>query len=417
LSNIGAVALLTREQEFEIGARIERGTNQVLDAVLPTPCAVTEILRLGELLRDGKIALKDVVDDADELPESTHDSDRAEGLLSRMRSLRELEERLQLLIRKCSVLGRGQRRALEQRIAAAGTEKLGELREMRLGEKLVRRLIAMQYELGPLSETETLERKRSPSSDATHARIEEGGALASKAKAELVAANLRLVVSIAKRYRHSGVPFADLIQEGNIGLMKAVDKFDHKRGYKFSTYGTWWIRQAIDRAIADQGRTIRVPVHMIETSKRVWRTSRQLSQKLGREPTAEELADSMQIPAEQVQQVFRISRDTISLETPVGDEGDGRVGDLIPDPGGESPEQAALAQNLHENVVAVLSTLTPREQKILRMRFGVGEKDSHTLDEVGTSFKVTRERIRQIEAKALEKLRRLTRSTVLKEFF
>jgi RNA polymerase primary sigma factor len=256
-----------------------------------------------------------------------------------------------------------------------------------------------------------------PGGRATRTRIEEGTALASKAKAELIAANLRLVVSIAKRYKHSGVPFADLIQEGNIGLMKAVEKFDYKRGYKFSTYGTWWIRQAIDRAIADQSRTIRVPVHMVETTKRVWRTSRRMSHELGREPKADELAEALQLSVEQVEQVFRVSRDTISLETPVGSESDGRIGDLIPDRGVEDPEQAALARSLHENVTVVLATLTPREQKILRMRFGVGEKDAHTLDEVGTNFKVTRERIRQIEAKALEKLRRLSSSTVLKEFF
>ena len=250
-------------------------------------------------------------------------------------------------------------------------------------------------------------------------RIESAGgtALATKAKAELIAANLRLVVSIAKRYVNSGVPFADLIQEGNIGLMRAVDKFDYKRGYKFSTYGTWWIRQAIDRAIADHGRTIRVPVHMFETSKRVFRTSRYLRQDLGREPDVAELADATELSIEQVRHVLRLSKQTISLETPTGEGGDGRLGDLISDAGARDPEQGALERNLHDDMTEVLSTLTPREQKILRMRFGVGERDSHTLEEIGASFNVTRERIRQIEAKALSKLRHSSRSTVLKEHY
>jgi RNA polymerase primary sigma factor len=199
--------------------------------------------------------------------------------------------------------------------------------------------------------------------------------------------------------------------------MKAVDKFDHKRGYKFSTYGTWWIRQAIDRAIADQGRTIRVPVHMLETCKHVFRTSRRMWQELGREPEVEELADATELSIQQVRQVLQLSKHTISLETPIGEEGDGRLGDVISDAGARDPEQGALDRNLHKDVAELLSTLTAREQKILRMRFGVGEKDAHTLEEIGASFNVTRERIRQIEAKALTKLRRSSRSTVLKEHY
>jgi len=445
LREMGNISLLTREGEIAIAREIERGEKAIVKALSKTRLVLNEVLSLEERIKADEMVIAEVFDVSEDDIAEGRLEEKKKVILAKIKKIKDLGRKLDRIpTMKRTVFTRS-------RIIVAMSEQIRDLNMrstqqeriidiLRTRLRVINELEERREEIEALRQ-KTKKKKGAPDFepeareiarqlraaqkeiglDVSHLRkiiraITTGKKISDQAKKELVAANLRLVVSIAKKYSNRGLQFLDLIQEGNMGLMKAVDKFEYRRGYKFSTYATWWIRQAITRAIADQARTIRIPVHMIETINKLIRISRQLVQEIGREPTSEEIAKKMDMPVGKVRKIIKIAQEPISLETPIGEEEDSHLGDFIEDKVMPSPPDAVIHINLREQIEEALKSLTEREAKVLKMRFGLGDGNEHTLEEVGQQFKVTRERIRQIEAKALRKLKHPSRSKKLRSF-
>jgi len=411
LKDIGKISLLTPEEEQVIAKKIEEGQRKIRTLLFEIPCAVQELCETAHQLKKGAVSLVDFVKDIDEMNLTKKEEEKIKketiSRINRLKGLSDKEQELRKTLLSCED---AERKVLEKKLneVKKSAEKI--LEELSLNRKVIEeivRKVERNQEFVSNEERLAIQEKM--------ARIKEIEAELKVVRNRLIQANLRLVINIAKKYLNKGLSFLDLIQEGNMGLMKAAEKYDYQKGYKFSTYSTWWIRQAITRAIADYARTIRVPVHVLETMNKITKVTISLFQELGREPTLEEISEKAGIPLEKVRKIMKVSNEPISIETPIGDD-DSKLGDFIADPSSPSPLNELVKSSLKEEIDKVLSTLTPREEKVIRMRLGIGKNTDYTLEEVGEEFGLTRERIRQIEAKALKKLRHPSRRRRLESF-